>query len=97
LAEELIESYTDDHFDFTRYVDRYEEELRRLIDAKMNGQKIVAPQEEQEPEVYNLMDALRRSMAQTKKRPETAAKSSNGHRPPSAERKRRSRSHRRAS
>jgi DNA end-binding protein Ku len=97
LAEELIENYPDDHFDFARYVDRYEEELRNLIDAKINGRKIVAPKEEEEPKVYNLMDALRRSMAQTKKRPDAAAQSSKGHRSPPAERKRRSRSHRRAS
>jgi DNA end-binding protein Ku len=97
LAEELIENYTYDHFDFAHYVDRYEEELRKLIEAKLHGQKIVAPKEEEEPEVYNLMDALRRSMAQTKKRPRAAAKSSSGHPSPSTERKRRSRSHRRAS
>jgi DNA end-binding protein Ku len=97
LAEEFIEGYTDKHFDFSRYVDRYKEELRKLIGTKVHGREVVAPEEEAEPAVYNLMDALRRSMAQTKKRPESAAKSSNGHRRPSAEPKRRYRSRRRAS
>ena len=27
LAEELIESWTDKHFDFSHYVDRYEEDV----------------------------------------------------------------------
>lgn len=97
LAEEFIKGYTDEHFDFSRYVDRYEEDLRKLIEAKIRGEKIVAPKEEEEPAVYNLMDALRQSMAQTKRRPDAAAKSSNGHHSRRVERKRRSRSRRRAS
>jgi DNA end-binding protein Ku len=97
LAEELIENYTDKHFDFSQYADRYEADLRRLIEAKIRGEKVVAPEEEEEPQVYNLMDALRRSMSQTKKRPEPAAKSSKGRRSQPAERKRRSHSRQRAS
>ena len=69
LAEELIESWTDKHFDFSHYVDQYEEDVRKLIDAKVHGRDIVMPEEEEEPAVYNLMDALRKSMAQTPSRP----------------------------
>jgi DNA end-binding protein Ku len=63
LAEELIENWTDEKFDFSRYVDRYGEELHKLIEAKIQGRAVVAPEEkEEEPAVYNLMDALRKSM-----------------------------------
>ena len=94
LAEELIESWTDKHFDFSHYVDQYEQETRKLIEAKVHGRDIVVPAEEEEPAVYNLMDALRKSMAQTRQGRAATAKSS----PKSSQgRKRRSGSRRRAS
>jgi DNA end-binding protein Ku len=72
LAEELVESWTDEKFDFSRYVDRYGEEVRKLIEAKAHGKEIVAPEEpEEEPPVYNLMDALRKSMEQTQSKSTT--------------------------
>jgi DNA end-binding protein Ku len=97
LAEELIQSWTDKHFDFSHYVDRYQEDLRKLIDAKVHGREIVVTKEEKEPVVFNLMDALRKSMTQAQKPHGASEKSSNGRRHPPAERKRRSRSRRRAS
>ncbi len=66
LAEQLIESWSDDHFDFSDYEDEYFDKVRQLINAKRKGHEIVAPEEEQEePEVVNLMDALRKSVART--------------------------------
>jgi DNA end-binding protein Ku len=63
LAEELIENWTDEKFDFSHHVDRYGREVHKLIEAKIHGRDIVAPEEkEEEPAVYNLMDALRKSM-----------------------------------
>ena len=63
LAEELIENWTDEKFDFSHYVDRYGQDVHKLIEAKVHGRDIVAPEEnEEEPPVYNLMDALRKSM-----------------------------------
>ena len=45
------------------YVDRYGQDVHKLIEAKIHGRDIVAPEEkEEEPAVYNLMDALRKSM-----------------------------------
>jgi len=64
LAEELVENWTDEKFDFSHYVDRYGQEVRKLIEAKVHGREIVAPEEE--PAVYNLMDALRKSMEHNK-------------------------------
>jgi DNA end-binding protein Ku len=63
LADEVIDNLTDENFDFTRYIDRYDEEVHKLIEAKVHGRGVVAPEEkEEEPAVYNLMDALRKSM-----------------------------------
>jgi DNA end-binding protein Ku len=65
LATKLIESSTRKKFDLSRYHDQYTERVQQLIDAKIQGKEIVkAPREEESP-VINLMDALRKSVAQT--------------------------------
>lgn len=48
--------------DLTQYKDNYQEELRRIIDAKIAGEEIVAPIDEAPPKVVNLMEALRQSL-----------------------------------
>lgn len=63
LAEELIEEWHDKAFDFGQYKDRYQQRIRQAIEAKEKGVELELPREE-EPEVINLMDALRRSVAQ---------------------------------
>jgi DNA end-binding protein Ku len=64
LAESLIDSWYSDDFDFTSYDDNYRERVERLIQAKVKGHETVAPDEEdEEPEVLNLMEALRKSVA----------------------------------
>ncbi|HEX5216461.1 MAG TPA: Ku protein [Vicinamibacterales bacterium] len=57
--------------DLTQYKDEYQTELRKMIDAKVAGEEIVAPAEEEAPKVVNLMEALRQSLERvstTKKR-----------------------------
>jgi len=57
--------------DLTQYKDEYQAELRKMIDAKVAGEDIVAPAEEEAPKVVNLMEALRQSLERvstTKKR-----------------------------
>jgi DNA end-binding protein Ku len=66
LAEKLIESATEDRFDFGDYEDAYERRIKELIEARIKGREVVAPQEEEEPEVINLMDALRQSVAKVR-------------------------------
>ena len=54
-----------------RVADEYQAELRKMIDAKVAGEDIVAPAEEEAPKVVNLMEALRQSLERvstTKKR-----------------------------
>ena len=62
LAQTLIRSWFPSDFDFAAYEDRYREKLQELIEAKVQGREIVVPEEEEKPEVINLMDALKKSI-----------------------------------
>jgi DNA end-binding protein Ku len=44
------------------YKDEYQVGLREIIDAKIEGREIVAPEVEAPPKVVNLMEALRKSL-----------------------------------
>lgn len=70
LAQTLIKEWSEEDFDFSQYEDTYRERVESLIKAKKKGEKLVAPEEEEEPETINLMEALKRSLekAGTKKR-----------------------------
>jgi DNA end-binding protein Ku len=63
MAESLIRSATVNRFELAQYKDEYQKKLAALIDAKVKGKQIVAAEEEEAPPVVNLMDALRRSLA----------------------------------
>jgi DNA end-binding protein Ku len=66
LAQALIRNWYSRDFDFTEYDDTYRKKVKKLIEAKVEGREIVTPGEEVEtPEVINLMDALKKSVAQT--------------------------------
>jgi len=67
LAETLIKAATERRFDVGDYEDRYRNKLREAIDTKVHGKEVVASQEGPEPKVINLMDALRRSVAQARR------------------------------
>jgi len=62
-------------FDPSEFVDRYQTALRELIDEKLEG-KMPAPEPERRPaQVINLMDALKRSLAEEQKpAPATASR-----------------------
>jgi DNA end-binding protein Ku len=71
LAKQVISNF-EGELDLGEYKDAYQEELQRIIDAKIAGQEVVATQEETPPKVVNLMDALRQSLDRVssgKKRP----------------------------
>jgi DNA end-binding protein Ku len=61
LAKQVIENF-EGALDLREYRDEYQEELRRIIDAKIAGEEVVAMTEEAPPKVVNLMDALRQSL-----------------------------------
>jgi DNA end-binding protein Ku len=61
LAKAVIENFEGD-LNLEEYRDEYQEELQRIIDAKVAGEEVVAQAEEAPPNVVNLMDALRQSL-----------------------------------
>lgn len=62
LTRTLVEASTLSEFDFSEYRDSYNDELRQIIDAKIDGEEIVAAPDVEEPKVINLMDALKASV-----------------------------------
>jgi DNA end-binding protein Ku len=54
-------------FEPAKYHDRFRTNLRAMIDAKIQGQEIVAPVEAQQTKVVDIMDALKASLAALKK------------------------------
>ena len=70
LARQVIGNFESEG-DLSQYRDDYQLELRKIIDAKIAGEEVVAPIEEAPPKVVNLMEALRQSLERvstTKKR-----------------------------
>ena len=61
LARQVIGNFESEG-DLTQYQDDYQIELRKIIEAKIAGEDIVAPKEEEAPKVVNLMEALRQSL-----------------------------------
>ena len=61
LARQVIANFEGD-LNLEEYRDEYQEELQRIIDAKIAGEEVVATAEEAPPKVVNLMDALRQSL-----------------------------------
>ena len=77
LAKQVIGTFETEG-DLTQYKDDYQVELRKIIDAKIAGEEIVAPVDEAPPKVVNLMEALRQSLdrvSTTKKRTARIAES----------------------
>jgi DNA end-binding protein Ku len=62
LAEDLISKWQNGKFDFSDYTDRYRERVKEAIAAKKKGVDLTPPEEDEEPEVINLMEALQRSV-----------------------------------
>ncbi len=63
LIETLIEATAQKHFDAGKFHDEYEDKMRQLIEAKIEGKEISTIAEEKPRTVINLMDALRESVA----------------------------------
>ena len=64
LTNTLIEHSLIDEFDYGSYKDDYVMRLRELIQLKVDGKEIVAAPDVEEPKILNLMDALKRSVAE---------------------------------
>ena len=66
MAKMLINSM-DTPFNPEMYKDEYQEKLRQLIESKIAGKEIVAPQDEGPAKVIDLMEALKASVEKVKK------------------------------
>ena len=75
LGKTLVENLTTEKFDPGQYSDTYAKELEKLIEAKSKGQKVVAKEEEEEPEeTPDILEALKASLKVKSKSPSVAAK-----------------------
>src|SRR6516165_5577404 len=75
LAQQVMSTF-EGPVDFESYRDEYQSGLREIIDAKIEGREVVAPEVEAPPKVVNLMEALRKSLdsiSTTKKKPAALA------------------------
>lgn len=73
LTQTLINALVRDDFDIAGYKDQYTERLTQLIESKVEGKELVTPPSEEEPQVINLMEALKASVQQVKPPAKTAA------------------------
>src|SRR6476620_3222614 len=72
LAQQVMGTFEGD-LDFKSYRDEYQEGLREIIDAKIEGREVVAKEIEAPPKVVNLMEALRKSLDTIGAKKKTAA------------------------
>jgi DNA end-binding protein Ku len=61
LAKQVVATF-DAELNLKEYKDEYKEGLRKIIDAKIAGQEVVASEVQEPPKVVDLMEALRRSL-----------------------------------
>ena len=61
LAKQVMGTF-EGEVDLAEYRDDYQIGLREIIDAKIEGREVVAPEVEAPPKVVNLMEALRKSL-----------------------------------
>ncbi len=68
LAESLVASLAAP-FEPEKYTDTYRDNLKKMIDAKINGQEVVTPPSVEPAKVIDIMEALKKSLAIAKKPP----------------------------
>jgi DNA end-binding protein Ku len=86
MAKTLIENLAG-KWDPGKYHDRYRNELLDLLQKKAKGQKLPEPSEGEGAEVVDLMEALRQSVAATKKRRGSSRKTSSARKTSGAKKK----------
>jgi len=64
LTKTLIDASTLEEFDLEKYKDQYVEKLGQLIKMKIHGEEVVQAPDLEEPKIVNLMDALKKSVAE---------------------------------
>ncbi|HVU02627.1 MAG TPA: Ku protein [Polyangiaceae bacterium] len=72
LAEKLIDQLSSDEFDPARYKDDYADRVREVVDQKVAGKEVVVAAEAPRAQIIDLFEALKRSIADTRKSEEAA-------------------------
>jgi DNA end-binding protein Ku len=98
LTNTLIAASKIEDFDLDKYQDQYVTKLKQLITIKVEGKEVVQAPDHEEPKILNLMDALKKSVAEAQAKlagggepAGTAAAASDAKLAPSAGRKKGSR------
>ena len=86
LASTLINASRIQDFDYGKYTDRYVEKLSELIRLKVEGAEVVRTPDNEAPQIINLMEALKQSVAAAQG---VAAEASGKKQAPSAKTRRR--------
>ncbi len=73
LAKQVVATF-DAELNLRDYKDEYREGLRKIIDAKIAGEEVVATEVQDPPKVVDLMEALRRSLDAVSTEKKTPAK-----------------------
>lgn len=64
LTDTLIKASVLSEFDFSHYRNVYKEKLTKLIQMKIEGKEVVQVRDPEKPKIINLMEALKRSVAE---------------------------------
>src|SRR3954469_13745210 len=74
LARQLVESQVGDFDPAEQLTREYRQDLKAMLEAKLAGQPIAEPEPAEEPQLIDLMDALKKSVAEAKQRKDPAEK-----------------------
>ena len=72
LARQLVESLVGEFDPREQLTSEYRQDLKKMLEAKLDGQPIEEPEEVEKAPVIDLMAALKQSVAEAKKRKEPA-------------------------
>lgn len=76
LLKSLVEGMSQESFDPSAFREDYNERVREVIEAKIAGKEVTAVRESKEPDVINLMDAIKKSLKMTTPAPRAAGRKS---------------------
>ena len=74
LAQQVIDSL-EGEFDPTELTSEYRQNLKQMLEAKLDGQEIAKPEPVEETPVVDLMEALKKSVAEVKEKKPAKTKS----------------------
>jgi DNA end-binding protein Ku len=77
LARQVIDSL-EGEFDPKELTSEYRQNLRQMLEAKLDGQEVARPEPVPETPVVDLMEALKRSVEEVKDKPQKARAASKG-------------------